>query len=473
MGYSPLPTSPAPVFSGPDTLPPSLRLQHPNPVQRDGSGALIDTLRQRLSEGTQTSDSLLGAATDAARVLSGADGTAIALRTNGVIVCRARSGDLAPDLGSPLNVDSGISGGCLRTATILLCNDAAADDRVDPEVCRALGIRSIVVVPLRGPTGVAGILEAFSSRPCAFDGEHINTFRALAEIAEEAYRRERFGQDRVPLSPLPAVRRPPVFAPENDAVAGTGAKWFEFIARHYRIGAVIALALLLVSTVIWLSWRDAGADVAAGEAPTRAVSAPESNSGPAALRVLPLKPDAGVVSRHSNQLQASGMLRNAAEIQPAGAGLNPSSSDSVISVANRSESAGASSPPLTANDPPPAVDMATASTPPALSSIVSTQTELPAFGASVSQGVIEANLIRKVDPTYPLQARLQGLTGTVSLDAMIGEDGTVREVRVVSGPPLLANAARTAVQHWRYSPPLLDGKPIEVQKRITLVFKLP
>jgi protein TonB len=61
----------------------------------------------------------------------------------------------------------------------------------------------------------------------------------------------------------------------------------------------------------------------------------------------------------------------------------------------------------------------------------------------------------------------------VILDATISEDGSVGEIKVVSGAPLLAVAATEAVRQWRYSPSLLNGKPIQVQKQITVIFKLP
>src|SRR5579864_101453 len=193
MGNSPLsassgsgfhPTVGAPFPAGiPQSAPPS------EPVD------LLEILRQSLASGTQPTDSIFRAAVDAARVLTGAHGTALALRTDGAIVCRARSGDIAPELGSRLNTDSGISGECLRTAHILVCNDSTTDDRVDPEVCRALGIRSIVVVPLRGAKGISGILEAFSALPNAFGDEQIDHLRRMAEIAETAYERERVAQD--------------------------------------------------------------------------------------------------------------------------------------------------------------------------------------------------------------------------------------------------------------------------------------
>src|SRR5689334_16814336 len=146
----------------------------------------VSALRDALVAGTHPPASILHAAADAARILTGASGVAIAVRTRGLVACRARSGDIAPELGAPVNVDSGISGECLRTATILICSDTETDCRVDPDVCRILGIRSIAVVPLRGPMGIAGILEAFSVSPAAFGDEQINTLRGLAEIAESA-----------------------------------------------------------------------------------------------------------------------------------------------------------------------------------------------------------------------------------------------------------------------------------------------
>jgi protein TonB len=98
---------------------------------------------------------------------------------------------------------------------------------------------------------------------------------------------------------------------------------------------------------------------------------------------------------------------------------------------------------------------------------------MPSFGALVSQGVVEGHLIHRVDPIYPAQARFQGLTGSVILEAAIGADGSVRNVKIVSGPAMLADAAKSAVERWRYSAALLDGKPVETQKQITVVFRLP
>jgi TonB family protein len=86
-------------------------------------------------------------------------------------------------------------------------------------------------------------------------------------------------------------------------------------------------------------------------------------------------------------------------------------------------------------------------------------------------GVVKpAELLHQVNPEYPKLARAQRVEGTVRLNVTIGADGVVRSVTVLGGPLLLTLAAEEAVRQWRYSPTLLDGKPIEVQKEVDLRF---
>ena len=82
-------------------------------------------------------------------------------------------------------------------------------------------------------------------------------------------------------------------------------------------------------------------------------------------------------------------------------------------------------------------------------------------------------LIYHVNPVYPELAREQNVQGTVRLHVTIGVSGAVRSVLAVSGPGLLIEAARSAVRQWRYTPSLLDGKPVESQVDISIVFQLP
>ena len=90
----------------------------------------------------------------------------------------------------------------------------------------------------------------------------------------------------------------------------------------------------------------------------------------------------------------------------------------------------------------------------------------------VAARVVEANLIRDVAPQYPPEAGRARIEGTVVLLAVIGTDGSVKDVRVENGLPILAQAAIDAVKQWRYKPYLIDGEPVEVDSRITINFTL-
>jgi TonB family protein len=81
-------------------------------------------------------------------------------------------------------------------------------------------------------------------------------------------------------------------------------------------------------------------------------------------------------------------------------------------------------------------------------------------------------LVRKVNPEYPKKARKQHVEGTVRLHAIIDKDGSVRDLEVISGDPLLTDAAVKAVRQWRYSPTLLDGQAKEITTTIEVVFAL-
>ena len=91
----------------------------------------------------------------------------------------------------------------------------------------------------------------------------------------------------------------------------------------------------------------------------------------------------------------------------------------------------------------------------------------------VSQGVTDGDLVKKVQPVYPTQAVQMHLEGTVVLEATIGKDGSIRNVRTVSGSPVLARAASDAVRQWKYHPSTLNGEPIEVERQISIAFKSP
>lgn len=90
----------------------------------------------------------------------------------------------------------------------------------------------------------------------------------------------------------------------------------------------------------------------------------------------------------------------------------------------------------------------------------------------VSQGLTKGLLVFRIEPTYPRLAQLGRVSGTVVLTAIIGKDGNVERLQLVSGNPLLAPAAIDAVKQWRYKPFLLNGQPVEIETTVTVNFEV-
>jgi len=131
----------------------------------------------------------ISAITDRAQHLTGATGAAIALRAGDEIVCRARTGRTAPDLGARLQTDAGISAEAVRSGEIMLCHDAERNPQVDLASCRRLGVRSILVSPLRHFRRTLGVFEVLSSSPGAFDERDVATMQLLSSMMVAAISR--------------------------------------------------------------------------------------------------------------------------------------------------------------------------------------------------------------------------------------------------------------------------------------------
>ena len=91
---------------------------------------------------------------------------------------------------------------------------------------------------------------------------------------------------------------------------------------------------------------------------------------------------------------------------------------------------------------------------------------------SVGGNVQAARLVNRVQPVYPPLARQTRISGTVKLHAIIGKNGAVEQLQVLSGHPLLVQSALDAVKQWRYQPTLLNGEPVEVDTEIDVIFSL-
>ena len=90
----------------------------------------------------------------------------------------------------------------------------------------------------------------------------------------------------------------------------------------------------------------------------------------------------------------------------------------------------------------------------------------------VGGNVQAARIVNRVQPVYPPLARQTRISGTVRLHAIIGKDGTIQSLEVLSGHPLLQQAALDAVRQWRYQPTLLNGDPVDVDTTIDVIFSL-
>jgi periplasmic protein TonB len=98
--------------------------------------------------------------------------------------------------------------------------------------------------------------------------------------------------------------------------------------------------------------------------------------------------------------------------------------------------------------------------------------EAPTKPLPVSRGLMAGNLLSRTLPQYPATVRAMRIQGVVVLQATISKTGSIENLRVVSGPPMLRQAAIDAVQTWRYKPYLLIGDPVEVETTINVVFNL-
>lgn len=134
-------------------------------------------------------DAALQLIADRALGLTRATGAAIALAGSENMICRASSGPDAPPVGAILQIGSGFSGECVRTGQLLHCEDSETDSRVDQQICKALGVRSMIAAPVRLDGEVVGLLEVFSPLANTFTDSDKDILQRLTEIVSQAIRR--------------------------------------------------------------------------------------------------------------------------------------------------------------------------------------------------------------------------------------------------------------------------------------------
>jgi hypothetical protein len=284
----------APIFLPVEKKPPALSpiLQAaPIPVP-DLSGMLsaLEALRREVR--TADFEGALHLITERALSLTGASGAALAFLTDNKMICRASSGDPTLPLGTAVDVKQGLTGECIRSGCMVACEDVETDARVDREICRLLGIGSILASPIVADFRVVGLLEVFSPNARAFTESHETAVDRLVELVPKAPPSARPAQEApakvtepLPAEPAPTLHaaREAVWEPEREAqepLRGVPVR-LTHILLLYLTGAVVFLVAGYLSAPrierLWFgksasASNAVGAAQAAGSKVTRATT---------------------------------------------------------------------------------------------------------------------------------------------------------------------------------------------------------
>jgi TonB family protein len=446
-------------------------------------------------------DLILHDLAEQARQATDAAGAAIALQRDRDMVCRAAAGAVAPDLGVAINTESGLTGACVREQKTQWCSDTETDPRVDPEACRALGVRSIVVVPVFRKDALVGVFEIFSSEPEAFREHHLKSLQGLAQWVTEAMQSSagktaiRQATELVvdsvtrPGIEVPA-RTPAEVVPISQSLEPPPADKETKVLRAVVIGLAIILVLML--GIHW-GWKRTNqpaqvrmptpdASHAAPQQPEEITLQGGQNPGsakPQASKGAPgqqnnkeslvVYQDGNVVFR---QPDGSSKKRDtAANDQPAKAESAPSNSAADTEKTQAAAQTESKLDIATPEIPPPQATTTAgllAMVPPSAVPVVPVAPDV-----RISKGLTEGKLINRVNPVYPSQALQRRIDGQVVIQAQVGKDGRVHKPKVIRGNALLVSAALDAVRQWTYEPYRLNGEPVDMDTQITINFKLP
>ncbi len=458
-------------------------------------------------------DTVLGQVLSDTCLATSATAAAIALKAGEEMICRAAVGPNAPEVGARLDVTSGLSGACVRTAETQYCEDTETDPRVNVAACRRLQVRSVLVLPLLDGNELLGVFEIFSPYPGAFGNHDLQNLQTLAQVIVQKLRDP---SDRGPLPassdevpaieesgilnaeaeaaflappPVPEVTRPagqaPVVAPpvepiedlnevstpvarpkaEFRAVPGWGAPAVSVesaakagkkkLAREWGTSLLTAAVIALAVVLGWTVGRPGWQRVTGGTARQAANPSLADSIEPVQTRNARIAKDAdnGIV-------ESAGQSTKPKELTPAGKVKQNETADGLVVYQNgkvifrQKASPWTSSRGSTQSDP------------------VTVQETLSPATIFLSPQLADARLVVRVEPLYPDQARQMRIQGEVMFDALIGKDGSVRQLRLVSGDLQLASAAADAVRQWRFRPYQTDGRIQEFSTLLSVNFRL-
>lgn len=202
----------------------------------------LDAIRREVVTLGKDQEAALQLIARRAQVFTRASGVAIALSDGSEMTCRATAGSDAPPIGAGLQIGSGFSGECVRSGAPLHCRDSETDLLVDRESCSALGIRSMVAVPIRSSDEIIGLLEVFSPVPNNFSADDEIVLLRLAALLAITVRRTA-DQDAV---------APPNASVDDEFPIETPADLPIPQFSPSRNGLLISAAITVVIAVFWL-----------------------------------------------------------------------------------------------------------------------------------------------------------------------------------------------------------------------------
>ncbi len=407
-----------------------------------------------------------------------ATAAALALMRGEEMVCRAATGELAPDLGIPINTRDGLSAACVQTRQPQLSVDTEFDPRIDPAVSHRLGIRSILIVPVFDSADqnapLTGVLEVFSASPTAFSNQDQ---KLLEDCAGECARLRRAALEVGQRAPVPQAAAselaegeivPNNIVPNNIVPAKTGSD------KTVPDKLVQNEDMLLAMTSAALPRRNSY------EAWTLALGG---------FAILAIVAVSFLFGTRIGWLRSASPPRQIPQAVPA----NPTPVEPTKSAATKPMSPPKSAAPPadelvvyekgkvvfrikpTTPDQQRATQKSSVSKPESGSVVQASSTAKIDTSKSVwlSPAEAETLLRSRTEPQYPPEALAAHRSGTVLLEVEVAADGSVSGIRTLNGDPVLAAAASEAVRSWRYQPYLRHEHPAQFQTDVTLTFSLP
>jgi GAF domain-containing protein len=406
----------------------------------DGPKQVVANLRAEIGQRQWDLNTSLQRIAKTAQTLTAADGAAIAMRRGTETVCLARAGGMAPPLGTKLDLSSGVSGECLRTARAVRCEDTTRDARVDPEVRSQLGLWSLAAVPLGKEPNVIGILEVFSALPYSFSLLHMELLEELAELVVAVHRGST--QAATEESEQLSLRSRVAAAwtgPGSARVAwqqrlmawfGTGREKFESALRTSsgrRLVISCAIGALAISLGLgWLFGRSGPAKNLPEWKAAAAVRPEITNTHDQSSRLrwnFKAAPVGQVPKRSPSSLLVVAGKRQKETFGGAPPQLQPESQTWRVVAPEKPNAAQPVGPDTdhgTVQDAPEIAAAHLDSENP-LGGVLSVPASLPPPVMRVSDGVTGGVVAYRVDPIYPAQARAMRIEGTVVLRALVAE----------------------------------------------------